>query len=223
MDKLICCIRGKRSPGEGNGKPLQYACLENSMDRGAWSTTVHGVTKSLTQLSDYTFNPLSVGWRGREEVGDKGSGEQAFRLSEVSQTVSPPAIWTALLSWQPGSSGVAAEAAQPIWLLFVFPQAPPSTPNIILFFITYSLVSSALLLGLHSLSGHRLFHQPNNRCLGRKLIRSSERSWPLRAKENFLNKYVSAPPFLVSIEILPHFPVSLNKEGELMNTLGEHA
>ena len=38
------------SPGEGNGNPLQYCCLENSMDRGAWQATVHGVTKSQTQL-----------------------------------------------------------------------------------------------------------------------------------------------------------------------------
>ena len=36
-----------RSPGEGNGYPLQYYGLENSMDRGAWQATVHGVTKSL--------------------------------------------------------------------------------------------------------------------------------------------------------------------------------
>ena len=35
-----------RSPGEGNGYPLQYFCLENSMDKGAWPVTVHGVTKS---------------------------------------------------------------------------------------------------------------------------------------------------------------------------------
>ena len=41
-----------RSPGEGNGNPLQYSCLENAMDRGAWKSTVHGVTKSRTQLSD---------------------------------------------------------------------------------------------------------------------------------------------------------------------------
>ena len=34
-----------RSPGEGNGKPLQYSCLENPMNRGAWWATVHGVTK----------------------------------------------------------------------------------------------------------------------------------------------------------------------------------
>ena len=41
-----------RSRGEGNGNPLQYSCLENSMDRGAWQATVHGVTKSWTRLSD---------------------------------------------------------------------------------------------------------------------------------------------------------------------------
>ena len=41
-----------RSPGEGNGNSLQYSCLENPMDRGAWWVTVHGVTKNQTQLSD---------------------------------------------------------------------------------------------------------------------------------------------------------------------------
>ena len=43
-----------RSPGEGNGNLLQYSCLENSMDGGAWWATVHGVTKSRTRLSDFT-------------------------------------------------------------------------------------------------------------------------------------------------------------------------
>ena len=41
-----------RSPGEGIGYPLQYSCLESSMDRGAWKAAVHGVTKSRTQLSN---------------------------------------------------------------------------------------------------------------------------------------------------------------------------
>jgi len=41
-----------KSPEEGNGSPLQYSCLENSMDRGVWQATVHGVAKSWTQLSD---------------------------------------------------------------------------------------------------------------------------------------------------------------------------
>ena len=38
----------RRSPGKGNGNPLQYSCLENSMDRGVWWATAHGVTKSPT-------------------------------------------------------------------------------------------------------------------------------------------------------------------------------
>ena len=42
-----------RSPGKGNGNPLQYSCLENPMDREAWQATVHGVAKSWTQLSNW--------------------------------------------------------------------------------------------------------------------------------------------------------------------------
>ena len=41
--------------GEGNGTPLQYSCLENPMDRGAWWAAVHGVAESRTRLSDFTF------------------------------------------------------------------------------------------------------------------------------------------------------------------------
>ena len=43
------------SDGEGNGSPLQYSCLENPMDGGAWSAAVHGVANSWTQLSYFTF------------------------------------------------------------------------------------------------------------------------------------------------------------------------
>ena len=42
----------RRSPGERKGSPLQYACLENSTNRGAWQATVHRIAKSWTQLSD---------------------------------------------------------------------------------------------------------------------------------------------------------------------------
>ena len=44
-----------RSPGEGNGNPPQYSCLENPMDGEAWLATVHGVTKSQTRLSNFTY------------------------------------------------------------------------------------------------------------------------------------------------------------------------
>ena len=49
-----------RFSGEGNGNPLQYSCLENSMDRGAWQATVHGVAKSRTQLNDFTFTLIEL-------------------------------------------------------------------------------------------------------------------------------------------------------------------
>ena len=45
--------------GEGNGTQLQYSCLENPMDGGAWQATVHGVSKSRTRLSNFTFTSLS--------------------------------------------------------------------------------------------------------------------------------------------------------------------
>ena len=43
-----------------NGNPLQYSCLENSMDGGAWWATVHGVTKSQTRLSDFTHSIIKL-------------------------------------------------------------------------------------------------------------------------------------------------------------------
>ena len=63
VDKESTCSSGDaelilqsgRCPGEGNGNPLQYSCLGNPKDRGAWRATVHGVAKSRTQLSDWAF------------------------------------------------------------------------------------------------------------------------------------------------------------------------
>ena len=68
----VCSIPGsRRSPGEGNGSPLQYSCLGNPMDREAWRTTVHVVTKNQTlfsnennymlyTMSDKTKNPKII-------------------------------------------------------------------------------------------------------------------------------------------------------------------
>ena len=49
-----------RSPGEGNGYPLQYSCLENAVDRRAWWAIVHGVAKSQTWLKDKMFSSINV-------------------------------------------------------------------------------------------------------------------------------------------------------------------
>ena len=55
MRELVSIPGSGRYPGEGNGNPLQYSCLENPMDSGAWWATVHGVAKSQTRLSELTF------------------------------------------------------------------------------------------------------------------------------------------------------------------------
>ena len=56
-----------RSPGEGNGNPLQYSCLENSTDRGAWQAEVHGVTKSQTQMSKHAHTHASMHSLSRDQ------------------------------------------------------------------------------------------------------------------------------------------------------------
>ena len=74
-----------RSPGEGNGNPLQYSCLKNAVDRRPWQATVYGVAKSWTRLSDFTFHfhfhiyKLGLPWCGSvvknlpANTGDVGS------------------------------------------------------------------------------------------------------------------------------------------------------
>ena len=51
-----------RSPGEGNGNPCQYSCLENPMDSGAWRATVHGIAESRTQLSAHAQKHAHTGY-----------------------------------------------------------------------------------------------------------------------------------------------------------------
>ena len=90
--------------GEGNGNPLQYSCLENPMDGGAWWAAVHGVTKSRTRLSDFTFtfhfslscigegngNPLQCSCRENPRVGGAwwaavyGVTQSRTRLKQLS-------------------------------------------------------------------------------------------------------------------------------------------
>ena len=55
LSQLHIYIFFKSHSGEGNGTPLQYSCLENSTDRGAWRAAVHGVAEGWTRLSDFTF------------------------------------------------------------------------------------------------------------------------------------------------------------------------
>ena len=88
---------------KGNGNPLQYSCLENPMDRGAWWAAVHGVMKSQTQLSDFTFtfrfhafplqcscleNPRDWGARWAAVCGVAQSRTRLKRLSSSSSSSS---------------------------------------------------------------------------------------------------------------------------------------
>ena len=67
-----------RSPGGGNGNSLQYSCQENSMDRGVWRATVHGVVKSWTQLSEHSNVYFVIIWY-------YFSWEDYFRVDRLSE------------------------------------------------------------------------------------------------------------------------------------------
>ena len=69
-----------RSPGEGNGSPLQYSCLENPVDRGAWRATVYGVPKSHTRLSDFHFHFPPAG-AGEKTLREKTDAKQGHYLA----------------------------------------------------------------------------------------------------------------------------------------------
>ena len=77
-----------RSPGEGNGNPLQYPCLENPVDRGAWRATVHESAKSQTQLSHCTETNIITSHEPATAL-IQGNGEESivpgFELSTVFQ------------------------------------------------------------------------------------------------------------------------------------------
>ena len=71
----------ERSPGEGNGNPLQYSCLGNPMDRGGWWATVHGVTKSTTQHT-WRKNRCTVNAM-RAETETEKPRKESMRLPET--------------------------------------------------------------------------------------------------------------------------------------------
>ena len=75
--------------GEGNGTPLQYSCLENPMDRGAWKATVHGVAKSRTRLSDFT---LTFRFHALEKEMATHSSILAWRTPGTEEPVGLPSM-----------------------------------------------------------------------------------------------------------------------------------
>ena len=80
-----------RSPGEGNGNPLQYSCLENHMDGGAWEAAVHGVAKSWTRLRHFTFL-LSFHFHALEKEMATHSSVLAWRIPGTGESGGLPSM-----------------------------------------------------------------------------------------------------------------------------------
>ena len=76
-------------PGEGNGNPLQYCCLENPMGGGAWWAAVHGVVKSRTRLSDFTF---SCHFHALEKEMETHSSVLAWRIPGTEEPSGLPSM-----------------------------------------------------------------------------------------------------------------------------------
>jgi len=83
-----------RSPGEGNGNLLQYSCLENFMDGGAWWATVHGVAKSQTWLSDFTFTFLKWGDQSLDNFLNKAEVDVFLEFLAFSVIQRMLVIWS---------------------------------------------------------------------------------------------------------------------------------
>ena len=98
--------------GEGNGTPLQYSCLENPLDGGAWKAAVHGVARSRTRLSDFTF---TFHFHTLEKEMATHSSVLAWRIPGTGQ----PAVLPSLGSHRVGHnwSDLAAAAAAVIMTL----------------------------------------------------------------------------------------------------------
>ena len=74
----------RRSPGGGHGNPLQYSCLENPMDRGAWWATIHGVTKSQTRLKQLNVH---TSWKQHKGFSHSGVAENQDLLWRLGSSV----------------------------------------------------------------------------------------------------------------------------------------
>ena len=90
-----------RSPGEGNGYSLQYSCLENSMDRGAWQATVYGVAKGQTQLSDWACTHLFGGFPGGSDCQESACQENWVQsLDQEDPLEKEMAMHSSILAWR---------------------------------------------------------------------------------------------------------------------------
>ena len=131
--------RSGRSFGEGNGNPLQYSYLENSMDGGAWWATVHGIAKSLTRLSNFT----DILWKcwsltflsdslQPHDCNPPGSSVHGILQARILQ-------WVAI-SFSRGSSTPGTEPGSPAFQADSLLSEPSGKPHYILYILLYYTV-----------------------------------------------------------------------------------
>ena len=89
-----------RSPGEGHGNPLQYSCLENPMDRGAWRVLVHRVEKSWTRLKRLSTMPRPA---PRARTGEPWAPAHCFTAVKLGTSGSYKSIFSFSVTWPVGS------------------------------------------------------------------------------------------------------------------------
>ena len=106
---LSCSLNCSRFTREGNGTPLLYSCLENPMDGGAWWATVHGVVKSRTWLSDFTF---TFHFHALEEEMATHSSVLAWRIPGTGEPGGLPSMGSNRVGhgWSDLAAAVAADS-----------------------------------------------------------------------------------------------------------------
>ena len=120
--------RGPFSPSrEGNGAPLQYSCLENPMDGGAWWAAVHGVAKSRTQLSDFTF---TFHYHALEKEMATHSSVLAWRIPGMGEPGGLPSMGSHRVGHDWSNLAAEAAAVLPIslWALYTKDTELSSSP-----------------------------------------------------------------------------------------------
>ena len=128
--------------GEGNGTPLQYSCLENTMDGGAWWSAVHGVAKSETRLSNFAF---TFRFHALEKETETYSNVRAWRISGMRESGGLPSMGSHRVG--PDWSDLAAAAAY-TFKAYKYPRmAEKKTQKCLL--ITYSFACFSVLQEMH--------------------------------------------------------------------------
>ena len=112
------------SLGEGNGNPLQYSCLENPMDGGAWWAVVHGVARSRTQLSNFTF---TFHFHALEKTMATHSNVLAWRIPGTKEPGGLPSMGSHRVGQDCSNLTAAAAAYQ----FFIFSSSSLLNANII--------------------------------------------------------------------------------------------